>query len=115
MPLDTPNMINMMMETEPARASGGAGGQQAISAAITAQLGAPADLAHHAQQLGESLPTSHSMPSVVTSWIQTSPGSCELLINCTITAGHVLSHSLQVKTKDSLLLCRTLTSIGSLN
>ena len=68
MPLDTPNMINMMMETEPASANGGggAGGQQAISAAITAQLGAPADLAHHAQQLGESLPTWHSMPSVVT-------------------------------------------------
>ncbi|KAL3131455.1 hypothetical protein ABBQ38_007763 [Trebouxia sp. C0009 RCD-2024] len=53
MPLDTPNMVNMMMETEPASGvgGGGAGGQQPISAAITAQLGAPADLAHHAQQL----------------------------------------------------------------
>ncbi len=69
MPLHTPNMVNMMMETEPAIASGGggAGGQQPISAAITAQLGAPADLAQHAQQLGQSLLTWHSMPSMVTS------------------------------------------------
>lgn len=69
MPLHTPNMVNMMMETEPASGveggGRGAGGQQPISAAITAQLGAPADLAYHAQQLGESLLTGHSMPSMV--------------------------------------------------
>ena len=50
MPLQTPNMMNMMMETQAA----GASQQQPISAAITAQLGATADLKHHTQQLGES-------------------------------------------------------------
>ena len=63
MPLHTPNMVNMMMQTQPATASHTHAQlqQQSTSVAVTAQLGATADLAQHSQELGESLLTSHSI------------------------------------------------------
>lgn len=62
MPLHTPNMVNMMMQTQPAAASQlqGQQQQQPVSAAITAQLGTTEDLIHHTQQLGEILLPQHS-------------------------------------------------------
>ena len=63
MPLHTPNMVNMMMQTQPAAASqlqAQQQQQQPISAAITAQLGTTEDLIQHTQQLGEPLLTLHS-------------------------------------------------------
>lgn len=53
MPLHTPNMVNMMMQTQPASESHVHSQQQQL-------LGTTADLAQDTQQLGESLLTWHS-------------------------------------------------------
>ena len=50
MPTHTPNMVNMMMQTQ---AVSGSSPSQDVPAALTSQLGAETDLAQHTQQLGE--------------------------------------------------------------
>ena len=61
MPMLTPNMVNMMMQTQPANVEQ----QQPIPEAIASQLGGSADLAQHSQQLGAApLLSWHSVPSM---------------------------------------------------
>ncbi|DBA71802.1 TPA: hypothetical protein ACH3X2_010996 [Trebouxia sp. C0005] len=49
MPIHTPNMVNMMMQT---RAVSSSSASQEVPAALTSQLGAETDLEQHTQQLG---------------------------------------------------------------